>query len=169
MASGAQVQLTKNEDTIDYEVVREEVYDAPIKTQVLQRVRMLSVPTETQLRSLLMSRAEPLKQRTGFRYHAAPTNVGVYVYETAEQANAAQGLWMGMLFWRPEDGPPQLTVNQSILGGAGQPPTDRLGLSEAKRKEIFAEHVLAEDRGQKEVERRRPVENNATLRELSAK
>jgi hypothetical protein len=155
-------------DSIGYEFVREEVYDEPIKTQVLEHLHTIGVPSETQLRHLLTSRAERLKARTGFRYHPTPTNIGVYVYETAEQAKAGQGLQMGMLFWRPEDGPPEITINELVLNAAGQSSTERFGLSEAKRKEIYAEHVRAEDRGQAEAERRRPLGDRPTSEALSA-
>jgi hypothetical protein len=63
--------------SIDYEVVREEVYDAPVKTQVLQHLRTLEFPSEDQPRDLLTSRAELLKQRTEFRYHSTPTSIAV--------------------------------------------------------------------------------------------
>jgi len=140
----------------------------PLKTQVLEHGRVLSIPTEQQLRSLLRLRAEEIRKRSGFHYHSSPTNIGVYVYETAEQAKIGQFLWMGMLFWRPEDGSPQITRNQEILSSAGQAAVERFGLSEEKRKEIYAASVRAEDRGQAEAERKRPVNATSTLADLTA-
>ena len=153
---------------IPYEVAKEEPYDTPLKTQILEHGWVLKVPTEPELRHLLATRAELIRKRTGFVHHPSPTNIGVYVYETAEQAHA-EGLWMGMLFWRPVDGPPTITINQDRLANAGKPSTVRWGMPEATRREIFVALVRAEDRGQAEAERKRPVpEIGSTLDQFKA-
>ena len=131
---------------LTYVVVKEEVYDEPIKTQIVQHIVVFGVPTEAELKAEIFKRYRSAKARRGFRYHNPATNIYIYVYGTKEQARAQGIRWIGMIAMGPLDKvEPRAVVDEGRLAGLSQKPEDRFGLSEQKRKRVFRE-MGADDR-----------------------
>lgn len=140
-----------------YAVVREEVYDVPLKTQIVQQIVVSGVPTETELRAEIFKRYRSAKARRGFRYHNPATNIYIYIYGTKEQARAEGIRWIGMLaISKGDKGEPRVLIDEGRLAVLSQKPEDRFGLSEQKRKRVFREIAAAEDRATCEAEAQVP-------------
>ena len=141
---------------IPHTVLSDDVTEGPGKTQVIQNLLVKPDITERDLRHLLIGRYEEASKRTGFRFHDHPTVVGVYAYPSREHAESGMGQWLGMLIKSPNEAAPRITVHDSV----GTPSVEelRFGLSEGQRRDVFKQIVLAEDRGQKEAERKHPTD-----------
>ncbi len=142
---------------ITYAVAKEEVYDAPAKTQIVQHIVVSGIPTEAELRTEIFKRYRSAKARRGFRYYNPATNIYIYVYGTKEQARAQGIRWIGMLaISKGDKGEPRVVVDEGRLAALSQKPEDRFGLSEQRRKRVFREIAAAEDRATREAMARVP-------------
>lgn len=56
-----------------FSLIDEEIYDAPIKTQISQNIVASGVPTKEELEAEILKRYRAAEQRTAFRYHSSPT------------------------------------------------------------------------------------------------
>ena len=140
----------------DFVVDDESVEEMPIKTQVSQSLVATGELTEESLRALLLHQYRILSNRGGFKYHDRPTLVSVYVYDSQEKARGGMGQWVGMLLKSPTTDGPEITIRSEVLAELGKTPTERLGLTEERRREIFTAAVRAEQRGSIEAEAREP-------------
>lgn len=141
----------------DYEIVSENTYDVPVKTQIEQHILVMGEITEENQKALLRQQFDSIMKRRGFEYHNAPTNVYIYTYDTRERANTKQGLWLAMLQMNPLDkGIPKITTKKDQIAKIGQEPEEKFGLSEIKRKKIFKEIIIAERRAADEAMVREP-------------
>lgn len=140
----------------DFVIDDESVEEMPIKTQVSQSLIATGELTEESLRALLLHQYRILSKRGGFKYHDRPTLVSVYVYDSAEKAHGGMGQWVGMLLKSPTTEGPEITIRSEVLGELGKAPTEKSGLSEDERREIFTAAVRAEQRGSMEAEAREP-------------
>jgi hypothetical protein len=134
----------------------DEVNETPGKTQVTQNLLVKRDITDTDLRTLLSRRYEEARQRSGFRYHEHPTVVAIYAYSSREHAESGMGQWVGMLSKTPGDSVPRITIHASV--GTTSAEEERFGLSEARRRDVYKQIVLAEDRGQADAERKHPTD-----------
>lgn len=160
----------KQENSRAFSLVNEEVYDAPIKTQVAQYVLATSAPTSDDLKAEVLRRYELAKARGGFQYHSHPTNIYIYIYGNEKNARGDQSLWIAMLAWGPLDkGEPKAIVNGDRLAALSEKPEDRFGLSEADRKRLFIEAGAAEDRAMSDADRRVPASDIKRNSELMNK
>ncbi|UCI30945.1 hypothetical protein [Mesorhizobium sp. B4-1-4] len=140
-----------------FSLIDEEIYDAPIKTQISQNIVALGVPTKEELEAEILKRYRAAEQRTAFRYHSSPTNIYLYVYGSEEQARAGQGLWIAMLAKNYSDtGDPKVVIEEGRLAALSAAPEDRFGLSEEMRRAIFKESGEAEARATREAMERVP-------------
>lgn len=137
-------------DPIEFSLVSEEVEDMPIKTQVVQHVIVSGFPSAEQVEFELAERFDHISQRSGFEYHENPTNIYIYIYETAEQAAAGQGLWIGMLEMR-QGAEFSTIINTERLAAMSAAPVERFGLSEDERRQIFFDLAAAEVRAREEA------------------
>ena len=157
----------------DYQIVNEDTYDAPVKTQIEQHILVSGGINEGNLKVLLRQQFDSIMRRRGFEYHDAPTNVYIYAYDTKERAEAEQGLWLAMLQMSPTDnGEPKMTVREEQIARIGQEPEEKYGLPEAKRKRIYKEIITAERRATDEAMERAPADINKQIdleRELAEK
>ena len=142
---------------VKYKLVNETIYDKPIKTQIEQHFVASGVPTERELRAAILERYEAAKNRRGFRYHDAATNIYIYVYGSQEQALAGQGLWIGMIAKGHSDPHArEATINEERLAALSLPAAERFGLSEDQRMDVYRQIIDAEDQATKEAMRRVP-------------
>ncbi|NZA28657.1 hypothetical protein H0E84_19975 [Luteimonas sp. SJ-92] len=145
------------ESGITYLVIDEKVSDTPIKTQIEQQIVVSSVPTRAGLEDEIFRRYRSARARRGFRHHNVATNIYIYVYGTKEQANAGQGLWIGMIAMGPLDKEePRVLISEERLAALSHVPEERFGLSEEERKKVFRESAAAEDRATREAMARVP-------------
>jgi len=131
--------------SLKYVVLNEEVYDAPIKTQVQLDILLSGEITEEALRTLLKNLYSSITTRNGFKYHEHPTNIYIYAYTSRAQQQSGMGLWAGMLALSYGDKTPTVTIDKKYLATIKVGPGKKFGLSEAQRMQIFSEIVKAED------------------------
>jgi hypothetical protein len=144
-------------DAVTYAISSEKISDTPIKTQIEQHVVVTGIPERQGLEAEILKRYRTAMARRGFRYHNPATNIFIYVYGTKEQAQAGQGLWIGMLAKTPfEKTEPRVQISDERLAALNRPPEARLGLSEPQRRVVFREIIAAEDRGTREATARVP-------------
>jgi len=129
-----------------YSILSEDVYDIPLKTQVELNILVSGEISETGLKALLNKLYSPTKAKKGFKYHNSPTNIYIYAFTSKERAESGMGQWIAMLQESPGDLRPRISINKLHIAQLGAKPEERFGLSETKRKEIWKEYVLAEDR-----------------------
>jgi len=138
-------------------VLDEDVYDAPVKTQVRLEILVSGQVSKPALETLLRSLYSSTRQRRGFKFHESPTHIFIYAYTSRDHAESGMGQWIAMLSRKGENAEPEIDMNDRQLSQVGARPEERFGLSEAKRKQIFSEIVKAEDRAEKEAEAKYPL------------
>jgi hypothetical protein len=135
----------------EYTVLDEDVYDAPIKTQVILHILVSGEITKQNLRALLSKLYAELQKRRGFKYHTAATHIGVYAYPKEENWKSGSGGWIAYLLRMGEGEPTEYRINEGQFAQLGAKPEQKFGLSEAQRKKVFGEIAQAEDRAYEEV------------------
>jgi len=133
-----------------YQILDDETYDAPVKTQVAVKLLVSGEITQEGLEELLGDFYREIMTRRGFKYHESPTNVYIYAYTSKERAESGS-LWIAMLDKSYSDSGPTISINERQLALLGQEPETRLGLTEEQRMAIFGEIVRAEDRASAEA------------------
>ena len=132
--------------SVECEVIRNEIDDMPIKTQVARHLVTSRETSPEDMRALLLSQRDAVSAMRGFTHHSSPTHIGVYAYDSAEKARAGTGQWLGMLLQLPGKAP-EVTLRDDLLGRPAPPPGERFGLSEVKRQGVYKAIVACEDRG----------------------
>jgi hypothetical protein len=142
-----------------YRALPDEVHDSPAKVQFVRLLVLNGPASKTEIEQIIRQEYKSISKKSGFKHAEHPTHIGVYLFETEEKAKAGQGLWLGML-WSPDTSKPMpdIKVHQVRLKNAWSKAEERFGLSEVQRKKVFEELVLAEDRANKESERRFPTD-----------
>ena len=140
-----------------YSILNEDVYDAPLKTQVTLNVLVSGEISKTNLTSLLNELYSKTADRSGFKYHSHPTHVGIYAYTSKEYAQAGLGQWIAMLTKIGENGKPEISINERQINQLGAKPEEKFGLSEDKRRQIWDELIKAERRADREAWQRYPL------------
>ncbi len=135
----------------DYSVYDEEIYEIPLKTQVLLRVLVSGEITEAGLRALLNKLYASTKARTGFKYHQSPTNIYIYAFTSKEKGQSGSIAHLGMSNGQAK---PVITVSERQMAQLGKKPKQRFGLTEAERKRIYKEIFKAEEMGLKAAEKK---------------
>ena len=80
---------------IEYEVVREQVYDQAPRTQVDQWLVVSGRLTPENLRGLLAARYDSVMTRGTYEANPQPTNVFIYLFESEEEARRGGAGWPG--------------------------------------------------------------------------
>jgi hypothetical protein len=148
-----------------YTILGEDVYDAPIKTQVTLNVLVSGEMSEPALAVLLNQLYSSTRARRGFKYHDSPTNIYIYAFTSKERAESGMGQWIAMLQKSYDDVKPTISINQRQITQLGAKPEEGFGLSEERRREIWKELVLVEDRAREEAEEQYPLDPTQSLRE----
>jgi hypothetical protein len=107
-----------------FRVVAEKTLDMALKTQVEQHLVITEPMKPEMLRSLLEKQYGSIMARGGYRYHEAPTNVYLYIYDRPEDATALAGTrpgsryqrWIAMLRKDYDDSEPQILFRHSGHG-----------------------------------------------------
>ena len=82
---------------LEYEVVREQVYDRAPRTQVDQWLVVSGRLTPENLRGLLGARYDSIMTRGTYQANVRPTNVFVYLFESEAEARRGGPGWVAML------------------------------------------------------------------------
>ena len=150
---------TKTTELLKHSILKDDVYDAPIKTQVQLDVLIEDIAiTETKVRDLLNHLYNKAIKRTGFKHHNNPTNVYIYVYTSKEKAESGMGQWIGMVSKSYDDTQPDINISETQLKSLSLKSEKRFGISENKRLEIWNKSILIEDRAQKEADAKYPLD-----------
>jgi len=129
------------------EIVDEDKYDAPVKTQIKIQGIVSGTVTEPGLNTLLHNLYIKANETRGFKHHGGkPTHVFIYLYSSREHLASGMGQWIAMLEKVGESTSPRISVNTIQLDATIQAPTKEHGLSEADRRRLYKEYVRAEDR-----------------------
>jgi hypothetical protein len=147
----------------EFRIAAEDVSDIPIKTQVEQHIVVSGKITEDNLRELLRRQHAEIVSRSGFKYHASPTNVYIYLYDTEDRANAGQGLWLAMSQMSFGETEQQITVKSDQIERIGEEPQDKFGLAEAERQGIYKEAARLERTATDEAIERYPSDISRQL------
>lgn len=140
-----------------YSVLDEDIYDAPVKAQIVLNILVSGEISELSLRALLNKLYSSIKMRKGFKYHDYPTNIYIYAFTTKERYDSGMGLWIAMLQKSYGDVNPIIDINNSQIAQLGEKPKKKFGLTEYKRKQIWNEMIKAEDRAEVEIKQKYPL------------
>lgn len=158
-------KITKKKVVIpQYSVLDEEVYDAPVKTQVTLNVLVSGNISEPGLRALLNQLYNTAKDKKDFEYHDSPTNIYIYAFTSREKAESGMGQWIAMLDKSYDDKSPAISINELQIAELTAKAEERFGLSEKKRKEIYKEAISAGRRARIEAEKEHPIDPTQSLR-----
>ena len=148
-----------SKDIIKHEILNNEIYDAPVKTQVVLDVLILDKNIDKQtVTDLLNYLYDQSIKRTGFKYHKNPTNIFIYAYTTKEKAESGMGQWIGMISKSYNDNKPSISLSDVQFKSLSLKPIEKFGLSEAERLEIWNKSIKIEDRAQKEADVKYPLD-----------
>lgn len=140
---------------LTYRVLDEEVYDAPIKTQLEMSVLVSGDVSRGSLRRLLNDLSRQMAERTGFKHHPRPTHLVLAAYLTEEHYRSGAGQWVAQ-FLKIGDRKPEFHINERQMGQIGKAPEEKYGRTEDERKTIYYELVKAEDRANREATAKYP-------------
>ena len=149
-------QEISNLSVPEYTVLDEDVYDAPVKTQVTLKLLVSGEISKSGLTALLNDLYAKTRVRSGFKYHDHPTNIFINAYISKEHAESGMGQWVAMLAKSYDDKEPEISINEQQLKQLKARPEEKFGLPEEKSRLIFAEIVKAEDRAEKEADKKYP-------------
>ncbi|MXW53579.1 MAG: hypothetical protein F4Z66_06290, partial [Gammaproteobacteria bacterium] len=144
-----QAANTQEQQDMNVELVKESIYDVPIKTQIDQRWYVTQVPeSEDSLRTLINTLHERAQERREFKHHNPATNIYIYVYQDEDTAKTEQkgADWLGMSQKSYSDRTNKVTINANRLAKMNETPEIRSGLEAHVRKQIFEELVKSEER-----------------------
>jgi len=148
----------KTVQIIEHLVHNEDIYDAPIKTQVtLDVIIGKKEITEQNIKDLLTSLYEKTKKRTGFKHHENPTNIYIYAYTTKEKAESGMGQWVGMISKSYSEINPKISISERQINSLNEVDEERWGLSQKQRLEIWNKIIHLEDKSQKEADAKYPL------------
>ena len=141
-----------------YDVVDQDTYDAPIKTQIVLHAVVSGTLTELGLKQLLQKLYDEAKATRGFKYHGGkPTHVFIYLYTSQDHFESGMGQWIAMLSKIGENSRVDTEVKKEQISQLDAKPEVKHGLPESKRKEIFRAIVTAEDRAYADAQRMYPL------------
>ena len=141
----------------EFKLLDEDVYDAPVKTQVELNILVSGEITQEGLESLLYQEYQKIKARKGFKYHTFPTAVYIYAFTTRQHFESGMGQWIAMLSESHNDTKPAIRIKKDLIAKLGAKPEVRFGLSKEQREQIWRELVKAEDKATKEADAKYPI------------
>lgn len=150
---------------LKYRILNKEVYDVPIKTQIMLEVLASENVTKEGVRVLLKDLCRQCLSERGFKYHGGrPTHVFIYVYPTKEHQASGTGLWLGMLSKAGANDEPRVDINEDFIEKLDDPPVMKFGYSEVERKSVFRLLVDVERKADEEAEGEYPLEPEKHLK-----
>jgi hypothetical protein len=150
---------TQTKSILKHTILKNEVNDIPIKTQVQLDVLITDTAiTKQKVSDLLTFLYDKTAKRTGFKYHTNPTNIYIYAYTSKEKAESGMAQWIGMISKSYDDVQPKIDISDTQLNSLTLKPVEKFGLSEDIRLEIWNKSIKVEDRAQKEADMKYPLD-----------
>lgn len=91
-----------------------------------------------------------------FKQHDQATVIDIKAYMSKEHAESGMGQWVGWINKSGGRNQPSLSFDDRQINQLGKKAEEKFGLAEDKRKEIWKEAVLVEDRANREAEQEHP-------------
>ena len=104
---------------VEYEVVREQVYDQAPRTQVDQWLTVSGRLSPENLRGLLAARYDSVMARATYEANPRPTNVFIYLFESEADARKGGPGWVAMLEKQPGSGV-SIHIDDRVVSETGQ-------------------------------------------------
>jgi len=157
-----------SKDILKHSIHNEEVYDAPIKTQITFNVLIEEEEFDEQkVKDLLNYLYNTTISRTGFEYHKNPTNIFIYAYTSTDKLESGMGLWVGMISKSFDDIQPQISINEKQLNSLNEIEEDRWELTTEKRHEVWEKLINLQDKAQVDADKKYPLDKvGLTLEEI---
>ncbi len=144
---------------IEHTIHNEDIYDAPIKTQItLEVIVNPENLNELKIRDLLNYLYDKTKKRTGFQYHKNPTNIFIYVFTSKEKAESGMGQWIGMISKSYDETTPKISVSETQLNSLNEVEEEKWGLTHNQRLEVWDKIIRLEDKAQLEADKKYPLD-----------
>lgn len=143
---------------IEHTIHNEDVYDAPIKTQItLEVIVNTENLNEQNIKYLLNYLYDKTKKRTGFQYHKNPTNIFIYAFTTKDKAESGMGQWVGMISKSYDETIPKISISETQLKSLNEVEEEKWGLTHNQRFEIWNKRIRLEDKAQLEADKKYPL------------
>jgi len=150
---------TQTKYILKHTILKNEVNDSPIKTQVEIDVLITDTAiTKQKVSDLLTFLYSKTAKRTGFKYHTNPTNIYIYAYTSKEKAESGMAQWIGMISKSYDDVQPQIDISETQLKSLTLKSVEKFGLPQKIRLEIWKKSIKIEDRAQKEADKKYPLD-----------
>jgi len=150
---------TQTKYILKHTILKNEVNDSPIKTQVEIDVLITDTAiTKQKVSDLLTFLYSKTAKRTGFEYHTNPTNIYIYAYTSKEKAESGMAQWIGMISKSYDDVQPQIDISETQLKSLTLKSVEKFGLPQKIRLEIWKKSIKIEDRAQKEADKKYPLD-----------
>lgn len=144
----------------DYLIIKTELYDEPVKAQIVLHAVVSGTITEDNLKLLLTQLYNESMNRQGFHYNnGKPSHVFIYLYTSREHFLSGMGQWIAMLCKIGNQSKTDIQVKKELLAQQDAEPEVKFGLAEDKRRQIFRALCTAEGRADKEASRVHPIPN----------
>jgi len=150
---------TQTKSILKHSILKNEVNDIPLKTQVQLDVLIMDTAiTKQKVSDLLTFLYDETAKRTGFKYHTNPTNIYIYAFTSKDKAESGMAQWIGMISKSYDDVQPKIDISDTQLNSLTLKPVEKFGLSEDIRLEIWNKSIKIEDRAQKEADMKYPLD-----------
>jgi len=150
---------TQTKSILKHSILKNEVNDIPIKTQVQLDVLIMDTAiTKQKVSDLLNFLYDETAKRTGFKYHTNPTSIYIYAFTSKDKAESGMAQWIGMISKSYDDVQPKIDISDTQLNSLTLKPVEKFGLSENIRLEIWNKSIKVEDRAQKEADMKYPLD-----------
>lgn len=162
-------QDANKDGLLTYSILKDEVSDTQIKTQVKLKV-LITDPniSDQRIRELLSYLYNITIKRTGFKYSSHPTNVFIYLFTSKDKAESGTQ-WIGMIAKSYSASSPTISINDTQMKALTLKPVTRFGLPEKTRVAIFNESIKGIQRANKEADAKYPMMNPETVLDEAAK
>lgn len=127
--------LTQKQIDEQLKLIKEEITDIPLKTQVIKYFSIDANTEKDQLKNLLYNVCLNAKNKIGFKYHEHPTLIYLYAYKNRKQFSESKMNWIGYLEWK-SGGIEHIEIRDSVTNTNPFGNTSDIDIE--KKKEIFA-------------------------------
>lgn len=127
------------------------------REKVIMRVLIAEDVSEMGLRTLLNQVYYSEKARRGFRHFDYPRDIEILAFTSIEHAESEMGQWIARLTNINESGKPEIGLNDRQIANLRATPERKWGLSQDKRKRIWREMIISDDRASREAEIKYPL------------
>lgn len=138
-------------------IVKDESYETPGKAQVEYHIlvgeKHLSKETLTLLLQQFYEKATKVR---GWKYHAKPTVIAIYMYTSKQHLESNSRTNIAEITKIPSNSEPELKFHEGQLRNIGKPQEEKWGISEEQRRYVYGLIGQAEMRAIKEADKAFP-------------